>query len=184
MRERMSGAKRLIKSERPRPITAPNDRPGIYLIGSPAFNWFKIGKTTHVHTRFKEIDIGVPFVADVVSFVPVPLEKLSAVELAVFAVFADQRVKGEWFVDIPISKFEESVHVAIGYVQPAEGRFPLRQTRIDRDKEIVEFTLQHPEMRYRDIAWHFKVGRDTLNRIHRAAGISRSWRARAAITTQ
>lgn len=86
-----------------------NNESGIYLIGNAAFGWFKIGKTKHVLTRFEEIEKSVPFTVEIVTFIPVPTNKLGRVEVAVLKRFANLAVKHEWFVDVTSIEFSLAI---------------------------------------------------------------------------
>ena len=95
------------------------DQAGIYLIGNEAFGWYKVGKTTHLHTRHGEIDKGIPFTVEILSFVPVSNDKLGAVEYAVLKTLGkDRYVKNDWFVGISAIEFQQLVVAAEQRTKP------------------------------------------------------------------
>ena len=67
----------------------------VYLIGSPRFQWYKIGKTSNAAIRVSQLGILLPFRIEVVAVWKA--EAPSALERSLHEKHAANRINGEWF---------------------------------------------------------------------------------------
>jgi hypothetical protein len=66
----------------------------VYLIGSPTFKWYKIGKANTAHIRLKNIGILLPFKIELFA---IWTAWSSDAEGRIHRQYARQRINGEWF---------------------------------------------------------------------------------------
>lgn len=66
----------------------------VYLIGSRAFKWYKIGKAKHAQVRLETIGILLPFKIEVFA---VWASWSKDAERRMHRKYADHRINGEWF---------------------------------------------------------------------------------------
>lgn len=81
----------------------------VYLVGSRQYGWFKIGATSNLLQRYKDLAKGVPFDLELLS-VWSPFKNSSfQLERELHARFNSQRIKGEWFrlTEGDIEEFDE-----------------------------------------------------------------------------
>ena len=78
-------------------------QPGVYLLGSAAHGWYKIGYTRFVEARAKELARFLPFTVAVVGFWEIQWQgdtkphNPAGVEKLLHAHFSARKVNGEWF---------------------------------------------------------------------------------------
>lgn len=67
----------------------------VYLIGTPIFGWYKIGKAKTPKVRVKELGILLPFKVNVIGVWKA--ENHHLLEKTLHEIYAPQRINGEWF---------------------------------------------------------------------------------------
>ena len=67
----------------------------VYLIGSPTFGWYKIGKSITPEVRVKDLGILLPFKIHVIGVFRA--EDHTLLERTLHEIYSDNRINGEWF---------------------------------------------------------------------------------------
>ncbi len=67
----------------------------VYLIGTPIFGWYKIGKSKTPEVRVKDIGVLLPFKIKVIGVWKA--ENHTLMENALHEMYASNRINGEWF---------------------------------------------------------------------------------------
>ena len=67
----------------------------VYLIGSPTFGWYKIGKSKTPEVRVKDLGILLPFKLHIIGVWAA--ENHHLMETALHEMYASCRINGEWF---------------------------------------------------------------------------------------
>lgn len=67
----------------------------VYLIGSPKFGWYKIGKSIHPNIRIRDLGILLPFSIEVIALWKA--SNYSFLETMLHEKYAAQQINGEWF---------------------------------------------------------------------------------------
>ena len=67
----------------------------VYLIGSPTFGWYKIGKSITPEVRIKDLGILLPFKVHVIGVWSA--QNHHAMEKALHEMYTENRINGEWF---------------------------------------------------------------------------------------
>jgi len=67
----------------------------VYLIGTPIFGWYKIGKSISPEIRIKDLGILLPFKIKVLSVWKA--ENHHLMEKTLHEIYKDKRINGEWF---------------------------------------------------------------------------------------
>ena len=67
----------------------------VYLIGSPTFGWFKIGKSKSPEVRVQNIGVLLPFKIEVIGVWK--SDRHSWLEAHLHEKYTDSRINGEWF---------------------------------------------------------------------------------------
>ncbi len=67
----------------------------VYLIGTPTFGWYKIGKSATPEVRVKDIGILLPFRIDV--FAIWKAQNHHLLEATLHETYSGNRINGEWF---------------------------------------------------------------------------------------
>lgn len=67
----------------------------VYLIGTPIFGWYKIGKSITPEVRIKDLGILLPFKIKVMSVWRA--ENHHLMEATLHEIYKDKRINGEWF---------------------------------------------------------------------------------------
>lgn len=67
----------------------------VYLIGSPTFGWYKIGKSITPEVRIKDLGILLPFKLHIIGVWRA--ENHHETELILHDIYKDCRINGEWF---------------------------------------------------------------------------------------
>jgi hypothetical protein len=85
----------------------------VYLIGSPSFNWYKIGKSKTPDIRIKDIGVLLPFKVEI--FAIWKADNHTLVESILHEKYAANRINGEWFLftwqEVQKLIFEDSVEM-------------------------------------------------------------------------
>lgn len=67
----------------------------VYLIGSPIFGWYKIGKAKTPEVRVRDLGILLPFKIEVIAVWKA--ENHHLLEKTLHEMYAENRINGEWF---------------------------------------------------------------------------------------
>ena len=67
----------------------------VYLIGSPTFQWYKIGKSSNAAIRVNQLGILLPFRIEVIAVWKVQAHR--ATEYSLHKKYEKYRINGEWF---------------------------------------------------------------------------------------
>lgn len=67
----------------------------VYLIGSPTFGWYKIGKSITPEVRVANIGVLLPFKIEVLAVWKAANHHL--MESTLHEIYSDKRINGEWF---------------------------------------------------------------------------------------
>jgi hypothetical protein len=67
----------------------------VYLIGSPTFHWYKIGKSSNAAIRVNQLGILLPFRIEVVAVWKVQAPRV--IEYSLHKKYEKSRINGEWF---------------------------------------------------------------------------------------
>jgi hypothetical protein len=67
----------------------------VYLIGSPVFGWYKIGKSVTPEVRIKDLGILLPFKIHIIGVFSAVDHTL--LEKTLHEIYADNKINGEWF---------------------------------------------------------------------------------------
>jgi len=67
----------------------------VYLIGSPVFGWYKIGKSRTPEVRIKDLGILLPFKIHVLGVWKA--ENHHMMESSLHEIYSSKRINGEWF---------------------------------------------------------------------------------------
>lgn len=89
----------------------------VYLIGTPTFGWYKIGKSITPEVRIKDLGILLPFKIEVIAVWEA--DNHHNMEKAMHELYAANKINGEWFefnkkeIQILISKIPESARASL-----------------------------------------------------------------------
>jgi len=97
---------------------------GIYIFGSRKYGWYKIGFSTDVDSRFKQISSGVPFTIERVCFWATKHQNYFK-ERYLHARLQHKRLKGEWFALTEDDLKNCEALVQHGDLEMAQFRYPL-----------------------------------------------------------
>jgi len=119
----------------------------VYLIGTPTFRWYKIGKSITPELRIQNLGILLPFKISIVGIWKAANH--TAMESALHDLYASSRINGEWF------KFSKKEVLAICDSLPQSARiFPSPNSansvfanfsNIERDcavDEVISFRIR------------------------------------------
>jgi hypothetical protein len=67
----------------------------VYLIGTPVFNWYKIGKSRVPEIRIQDLGILLPFKVEIIGIWKA--ENHTMMESMLHVKYANRRINGEWF---------------------------------------------------------------------------------------
>lgn len=67
----------------------------VYLIGTPTFGWYKIGKSISPEVRVKDLGILLPFKLSVIGIFKA--EDHTLLERTLHEIYSNNRINGEWF---------------------------------------------------------------------------------------
>lgn len=99
----------------------------VYLIGTPVFGWYKIGKSKTPEVRIKDLGILLPFKIHIIGIWAAKNHTL--MESSLHDIYSEKRINGEWF---EFSKKE--VMELFNYI-PSETRiFPTHMSSTSLDK--------------------------------------------------
>lgn len=73
-----------------------NDIGFIYLLKIKGFHYYKIGKSTDVISRIKQLQTGIPFELDIIN--TWEFKNVSVVEKHIHIKLSKNRIRGEWFL--------------------------------------------------------------------------------------
>lgn len=107
----------------------------VYLIGTPIFGWYKIGKSRTPEIRIKDLGILLPFKIHVLGVWQAANHHL--MESSLHEIYANKRINGEWF------EFSKKEAYDMFNSIPAEARiYPndVEQHPLDKFSNIVEDT--------------------------------------------
>lgn len=76
--------------------TTGNYKPCVYIVGSPDYNFVKIGTTQNPADRFEEFQTASPFELYVYAIIPISRGRVS-LEKRLHKRYAPYRLRGEWF---------------------------------------------------------------------------------------
>lgn len=101
----------------------------VYLIGSTAFGWYKIGKSITPEIRVQNLGILFPFKIEVIAVWRA--ENHSMMETSLHEMYASNRINGEWFqfTKTEIKKFIQAVPIESCVEQKSLDKF----SNIDKD---------------------------------------------------
>ena len=118
----------------------------VYLIGTPIFNWYKIGKSVTPEIRIKDIGILLPFKVEV--FAIWKADNHTLLEAILHEKYAEFRINGEWFgftkneVKAVVSRLpdESRIFPKDGNSDPFFASFTnLKIDKITQDLEMTKF---------------------------------------------
>lgn len=92
----------------------------VYLIGTPIFGWYKIGKSVSPEIRIKDLGILLPFKIKVLSVWRA--ENHHLMEKSLHEIYTHKRINGEWF-----EFTRPEIHAVIESI-PADARIYLDNT--------------------------------------------------------
>lgn len=107
----------------------------VYLIGSPVFGWYKIGKSITPEVRIKDLGILLPFKIHIIGVWAA--QNHHSMETALHEMYDHCRINGEWF------EFSKKDAFGVFSNIPAETRvYPsdIAEHPLDRFSNIVEDT--------------------------------------------
>ena len=107
----------------------------VYLIGSPTFGWYKIGKSKTPEVRVKDLGILLPFKLHIIGVWAA--ENHHLMETALHEMYASCRINGEWF------EFSKKEAMVVFSSIPVEARiYPVEGAdhSLDRFSNIIEDT--------------------------------------------
>ncbi len=106
----------------------------VYLIGTPIFGWYKIGKSITPEVRIKDLGILLPFKLHIIGVWKA--ENHHMMETALHEMYADHRINGEWF------EFDKAFATTVFNSIPVETRiYPNQESHsLDKFSNVVEDT--------------------------------------------
>ena len=106
----------------------------VYLIGTPVFGWYKIGKSITPEVRIRDLGILLPFKIDIIAVWQA--QDHSMLERTLHEIYASSRINGEWF-----EFARKEVQTLIESI-PAESKVYPGQLEnvLDRFSNIIEDT--------------------------------------------
>jgi hypothetical protein len=113
----------------------------VYLIGTPVFRWYKIGKSKTPEVRVSNLGILLPFKIDVIAVWKAANH--TKMEAALHEMYASNRINGEWF------EFSAKEAYAVMNKIPSETRvYPVEGIEhiLDRFSNVVEDTRKGKEV--------------------------------------
>jgi len=105
----------------------------VYLIGTPVFGWYKIGKSRTPEVRVKDLGILLPFKVEIIGIWKAVNHHL--MESTLHDIYKASRINGEWFA------FDKKEAYAVYSSIPAESRiYPVdnKEHPLDRFSNVVE----------------------------------------------
>lgn len=108
----------------------------VYLIGTPVFGWYKIGKSVSPEIRIKDLGILLPFKIKVLSVWKA--ENHHLMEKTLHEIYKDKRINGEWF------EFTKPEIYGVIESIPEEARIYLDNT--DRFSNVEEDTRNNKKV--------------------------------------
>lgn len=107
----------------------------VYLIGTPVFGWYKIGKSKTPEIRIRDLGILLPFKVNVIAVWKA--KNHTKMEAALHELYAKNRINGEWF------EFSKKEAYAVMNRIPSEARvYPIEGIEyiLDQFSNIAEDT--------------------------------------------
>lgn len=105
----------------------------VYLIGTPIFGWYKIGKSRTPEVRVKDLGILLPFKIEIIGIWKAKNHHL--MESSLHEIYKDNKINGEWF------EFTKKEAYEVFSSIPAETRiYPIdnREHLLDRFSNVAE----------------------------------------------
>jgi Meiotically Up-regulated Gene 113 (MUG113) protein len=140
----------------------------VYLIGSPAFCWYKIGKSTRPDIRVKHLGVLLPFKIEVIAVWRA--EHHHALEALLHVKYTGHRINGEWFsfdrneVLKFLAEMPESMETLASFTNVEKDRGPGGTLlKVVRKPDLTD--AEREERKQRDIAE--KASRDKCPSCHR-----------------
>ena len=99
----------------------------VYLIGTPVFGWYKIGKSKTPEIRVKNLGILLPFKVQVIGVWKAKNHHL--METSLHEIYDSHRINGEWFA------FSKAMANDVFYSIPSDARvYPATNSILSLDK--------------------------------------------------
>lgn len=119
---------------------------GIYII-SDQHGHIKIGKTTNLGRRLKEIQNGNPFQIKLLYFFDVQKDELDSYEQMFHKEFEKDRLNGEWFNEQPVLDFMIFImsdiysHVRVGLMLESKDAFQKEMKRLRNEYYAANYAV-------------------------------------------
>lgn len=97
---------------------------GVYIVGSQAHSYLKIGIAKDVKRRIRQLQTVSPTKLDVIHVENVPLEDIRIVEKAAHKALLNCRMSGEWFDCSPETAKSAVVEAAFSCRKPTQNGLP------------------------------------------------------------